>query len=256
MAKDKKPKTSAGQDIGNDELVCAVAEEVRNGEPVDWKYWTDRLKITPMEAAKLGHCIDPLKWPDGKHAQGAFNDALRYEIERKSEWLAERNPYWTLAALVAVLGDTAPHAMKQAVWPAAKVEGKRQGATKQEAIAATPASSTESTKVGTGDTGISETIMTHKLENRRTHALTAVITTAKKSAVDATDYQSVWAALVELAELPSRPAPILGYAEIEGIKYRADKAANGVAFFNKDALRKMMGRAVAKTYPTTPTSGR
>ena len=97
---------------------------------------------------------------------------------------------------------------------------------------------------GTGRTEINNTI-THKLKTRRNHALTAVIATAKRSALDAADYQSVWAALVELAESSERPAPILGYAEIEGVKYRAEKAENGVAFFKKDSLRKMMERAAA-----------
>ena len=85
----------------------------------------------------------------------------------------------------------------------------------------------------------------HSLGNTRTHALAAVIDIAKKSAVAKDDYQSVWAALVEIAVSPKRPAPLLGYVENEGIKYQVD-TGDGVKFYNKDALRAMMSRARKK----------
>lgn len=78
----------------------------------------------------------------------------------------------------------------------------------------------------------------HKVKNRA-DPLGAVIDKAKELAAAPADYQSVWAALVDLAQSPNRPAPLLGYAEEEGVKYRTD-TAEGVKFFTKNALRKRM----------------
>ncbi len=85
---------------------------------------------------------------------------------------------------------------------------------------------------------------THTVGNTRTHALSAVIAIAKKTAPDAADYHSVWAALMKLAESKDRPAPLLEHKQIEvdGIKYQAEKK---VKFFTKNALRNMMRRAAA-----------
>lgn len=110
------PKTS--QTIAGDESTCDAAELVRNGEPIQWaEYWLNRQEITSLQAAKLAHCIDPIKWPDNQCKQGQTPEALRIKIQRCAESLAERNQTWTLAALVEALGkDAAPHGMKQAVW--------------------------------------------------------------------------------------------------------------------------------------------
>jgi hypothetical protein len=63
---------------------------------------------------------------------------------------------------------------------------------------------------------------------------------AKAEAADASDYHSVWAALVQIAERPDRKAPLVGYAEGQ-IKYSTEtKDGIDVAFFSKDALRKRM----------------
>lgn len=77
---------------------------------------------------------------------------------------------------------------------------------------------------------------THRIRTRR-HTLTAIIETAKERAANPDDYHSVWAALVRLAEGSNRPAPLLGYAEDEGVKYQIK---NDIKFFTKDALRKQM----------------
>ena len=79
---------------------------------------------------------------------------------------------------------------------------------------------------------------THKLKTRG-NVLNAVIDQAKREANAPDDYHSVWAALVRLADSKDRPAPLLGFAEEEGIKYQG---SNAVQFFNKAALRKRMGR--------------
>lgn len=73
----------------------------------------------------------------------------------------------------------------------------------------------------------------------RSDPLAAVLEMAKNAAVDRHDYMSVWAALVNLAKSSARPAPILGYADLEGIKYEVAER-DEPRFFTKDALRKRM----------------
>ncbi len=104
------------QTIASDESTCDTAELVRNGEPIQWaEYWLNRQEITPQQAAKLAHCIDPIKWPADQCKQGQISDALRIKIQRCAEMLAERNNTWTLAALLEALGnDAAPYGMRQA----------------------------------------------------------------------------------------------------------------------------------------------
>ena len=86
------------------------------------------------------------------------------------------------------------------------------------------------------------TSTTHKTK-RRADPLAAVLTEAQRCALDATDGASVWAALVRLAESASRPAPLLGYVEAEGVKYRSDKAQAPDAYLSRDAFRKRFERA-------------
>jgi hypothetical protein len=77
----------------------------------------------------------------------------------------------------------------------------------------------------------------------RTHILAAVIASAQKYAVNASEYQSVWAALVKLAESSNPPPPLLGHVESVGIKYQAEYR---VRFFTKQTLRLMMNRAASQ----------
>ena len=79
---------------------------------------------------------------------------------------------------------------------------------------------------------------THKI-GTRANILNSVIEQAKLAASNPGDYQSVYAELVKLADSPSRPAPLLGYSEGEGVKYQD---YNGIKFFNKRALKKRMER--------------
>jgi hypothetical protein len=77
---------------------------------------------------------------------------------------------------------------------------------------------------------------THRIA-RRINALSAVIDKAKKSATDPDDYQSVWAALMALAQTVDRPSPLLGYVDGEGVKWDDN---GSVKILSKDALRKRM----------------
>ena len=75
----------------------------------------------------------------------------------------------------------------------------------------------------------------HKLTNR-SHPLDSIIALAEKKAVDCESYQSVWAALVAIAGDKNRPAPLLGTADGEGVKYKSDAADNGTIFYTKRAF--------------------
>ena len=77
---------------------------------------------------------------------------------------------------------------------------------------------------------------------RRTDPLAAVLAEAKQQALDPTDWPSAWAALVNLAEQPLRPAPLMGYVEEEGVQYRTDDAEQPVAYLTRAAFRKRFAR--------------
>lgn len=77
---------------------------------------------------------------------------------------------------------------------------------------------------------------------RRADPLAAVIVLAERQAADATDWQSVWACLVELAQSRDRPAPLLGYVEGEGVQYQADDPVSPVEYLSREALRQRFKR--------------
>jgi hypothetical protein len=74
----------------------------------------------------------------------------------------------------------------------------------------------------------------------RSNPLKAVIDKAKSLAEDPSDTHSVWAALSKLAQENSRPAPLLGYAEAEGVKWDDNGT---VKFFTKKNLTDRLRRA-------------
>ncbi len=82
------------------------------------------------------------------------------------------------------------------------------------------------------------TVLKHKVRSR-SDPLAAVIEAAKEAAVNGEDYQSVWAALVKMAEA-APPAPVVGYVPREGVQYRVDDDGEELRYFTKDALRKRM----------------
>jgi len=81
----------------------------------------------------------------------------------------------------------------------------------------------------------------HVLKSR-VDPLAAVLTQARAKALDPADWQSGWAALVALAQLSDRPAPLLGYSEGEGVKYQKDSAIEPVGWLTREAYRKRHNR--------------
>jgi hypothetical protein len=74
----------------------------------------------------------------------------------------------------------------------------------------------------------------------RSNPLKAVIDKAKSLAEEPNDTHSVWAALAKLAQENNRPAPLLGYADAEGVKWDDNGT---VKFFTKKNLTDRLRRA-------------
>ena len=83
--------------------------------------------------------------------------------------------------------------------------------------------------------------VTHKTM-RRARPLADVFAEAERQALDATDWISVWGALVKIASAEDRPAPLLGYVEGEGVKYGTDNSEKPVAYLTREAFRKYFTR--------------
>lgn len=86
-------------------------------------------------------------------------------------------------------------------------------------------------------------VITKRSIGTRSNPLKAVIEKAKSSAADPSDNHSVWAALVKLAQDANRPAPLLGYADAEGVKWDDNGT---VRFFTKKNLVDRVRRANAR----------
>ncbi|NHZ35335.1 hypothetical protein [Massilia rubra] len=109
--------SSAVQDkretVANNDELCALSEDVHNGGALDWAYWVARKTITPMEAAKLTYCIDPIEWPGNGDAQGSFTAELQKKIVKCAALLGDIQIDWSLPALCAYLGiEDAPYRMR------------------------------------------------------------------------------------------------------------------------------------------------
>ncbi|MEM5371634.1 hypothetical protein V4C53_37180 [Paraburkholderia azotifigens] len=86
-------------------------------------------------------------------------------------------------------------------------------------------------------------VVTKRSIGTRSNPLKAVIEIAKSSAAAPSDLHSVWAAFVKLAQDANRPAPLLGYADAEGVKWDDNGT---VKFFTKRNLADRMRRASAR----------
>ena len=101
----------------------SVVNEIRiNEEPIDWAAWARSPEILPLDAAKLAHHINPLKWRDYKTSLGELSNEQHCSIDSLANWLNGYSPRWTLSELVHVLGNGAyaiqlPYGMRQAVKP-------------------------------------------------------------------------------------------------------------------------------------------
>jgi hypothetical protein len=108
-------------------------ETLINGQPIDWGYWKDLNNLTPAQAAKLVHMIDPILWTDDRYAAGKPYDEryngekigkdLSVKIQRLELRLENHSLKWSLVDLVDFLGeDNVPFGMLQVVEDLAKIE--------------------------------------------------------------------------------------------------------------------------------------
>ncbi|MBK8817328.1 MAG: hypothetical protein IPN42_18320 [Methylococcaceae bacterium] len=95
--------------------VIEFVETIHNGQPIDWDYWAGLNNITPEQAAKLVHHIDPILWPDDTIAVGKPNHG-RYKgepilaealvkIRKLTQKLSNYSSSWTLVGLVDFVGE-------------------------------------------------------------------------------------------------------------------------------------------------------
>ena len=106
-----------GQNINpsDNRVDCATFELLSNGKEIDWDFWNKVAKIRPHQAAKLKHCIDPIKWEHDAYAGGKIPKKMIEDIKRVTQLLEGRADFLTLAGLVEFLGEEAPFNMKAAV---------------------------------------------------------------------------------------------------------------------------------------------
>lgn len=89
---------------------------------------------------------------------------------------------------------------------------------------------------------VAPTSKVHRIK-RRADPLAAFINQARAIAADPTDWTSVWATMVVLAQRPDRTPPLLGYVDGEGIKYQSENAASPVGWLTRQAWRRRASRA-------------
>lgn len=86
-------------------------------------------------------------------------------------------------------------------------------------------------------------VITKRSIGTRSNPLKAVIDIARSTAADQGDIHPVWVAFVKLAQDANRPAPLLGYADAEGVKWDDNGT---VKFFTKRNLADRVRRAKAR----------
>ncbi|HBA67250.1 MAG TPA: hypothetical protein DCZ48_13935 [Methylococcaceae bacterium] len=82
---------------------------------IDWERWAKLDNITPEQAARLVHYIDPNTWPGNDYKHGPIPEQLSKDIRFLAQALDSKKAKWTLAELVNEIGDTAPWGMVEAV---------------------------------------------------------------------------------------------------------------------------------------------
>ena len=128
--------------VANDDEYCAFQEVVYNGGPVDWAHWRHWNHLTPVQAAKLLFCIDPIEWEGDTFAQGEIPRSLLLKIRKSAGLLEGMSAQWSLAALVEYYGvEDTPWSMRAALMlldAAVKERAKPaiHGITKQQALIA------------------------------------------------------------------------------------------------------------------------
>jgi hypothetical protein len=132
----------------------------------------------------------------------------RKEARKARNAANDADKAWRTAILRHLLScdQTAPEAPAQGLTSRAGQADQGSGAQQSEAVAQA-----------------AQTGRVHTTKGRRS-SLSAIISQAINRAADPTDWQSAWAALVDMASSGKPPPPLIGYVEGEGVQYKADKA--------------------------------
>jgi hypothetical protein len=96
-------------------------------------------------------------------------------------------------------------------------------------------STSESTAARHDSVAVRGGVTKHRTKSR-THPLDGVIAAARIRAVR-DDWKTVWGELCSMAEAANRPAPLLGYSPMDGLKYRAE-TDEGFKYHREEAFRK------------------
>ncbi|MEI6195784.1 MAG: hypothetical protein WCS42_15800 [Verrucomicrobiota bacterium] len=234
----------------------SIRPKQREGAAADWQTWGDMIQAQVWEAVALSLDLEPEKLPglDWRAIDGNIFGDCPEEFRRRlkiacnavdslalptesgdyqarsrvvslakfARWTTTLNRPWTLPA------EFPRGAAPEPAEPAPAVVAAPEPTAQAEPVAAVvhwkPAKPSP---------------VIHKA--KRADRLAAVIEMARGQAVNPDDWTSVWAALVELAQSPSRPAPLLGYDE-DGVKYETYNEAKPVAWLKRDAFRQRARR--------------
>jgi hypothetical protein len=208
----------------------------RPAVPVDWSFWPASRRVKQDEAIALslgldphslynntdGH-INPEFCPDNATAilflkrlnlLAASNSRTNILLSEIAAWASFIN-LTPIPSELEALAREKPNAPEKTDKPAS---AENNDAKK---VDARNTATTKDVKPKQDAREIPPHVTTHRVpQPKRTNILDSVIEEAKSTAVCKTDWQSVWASLVKLAQTTERPAPLLGFSDDEGVKYQ------------------------------------
>lgn len=236
---------------------CDYAEIIRNGRPIEWRYWAGQTQITPEQGAKLVHCIDPIEWEGQDFAQGPLPNDLRIRIAKLENVLKHQTKPLNLQGLVKILGSQfAPYNLEMAAnfcHSLGRIEVTNESMAGNSNRIAKPI---EPCKVDSNSheehLSKDDGSRVHRLKNR-SHELDHImdLVTASSIGSERPSAEAAWAMYVSIAKKEDRPAPLLGYADGEGVKYTSFTGQEGVKFDSKQAFKARFNRR-AKPGSVTP----
>ncbi|WP_374361767.1 hypothetical protein [Pseudoduganella danionis] len=196
---------------------CDYAEIVRNGRPIEWRYWAGQPQITPEQGAKLVHCIDPIEWKGEAFALGTVPTDLRIKIAKLENLLKQQTKPLDLQGLVRILGSPyAPYNMEMAAnfcHSLGRTEIANELMASDENRIAQPIEPREIDSNSPEEhRSKDDGSKVHRLKTR-SHELDHImdLVTAPSIGSERPSAEAAWAIYVSIAKKDNRPAPLLGY---------------------------------------------
>lgn len=228
---------------------------------IDARYWFSIQNVAPREAAMVLWRLNPLndKDPELTYVDGdesspgkyrrllrAFEDVASAPPKHRTlmEWLTiARERGLRFHSWIEEYAEAVLLAMDTVEYPVAEIN-KRQKLTQFQPSTVEGASSGTPEKPPAPSIVV-QPIVTINLVETRINTLSAVIATAKKSALDPDDAHSHWAAFVKLAQSDKPPSPLIGFADEEGVKYQGELAVEFLT--RRNFLRRIRRQSQTKT---------